>query len=155
VKNRYTEAQYYGRSRMMLDLLSDNLTTEGIKYLCVGGGGVLLNWIAFIFLRQCLQLSTIISVIIVHIILILYAFPLQKYFTFQNHGPIFRQFAKFAVNASWYITLDFFLSWAIIDVLGIMPVYGKAIGLGILTPLSFTLQKLWVFSKYSGSNLWN
>ena len=122
-----------------------DITPQIAKHLAVGASGVIVNWLVFSLLRQYFNLPTMYSIVIVHIVLISYIFPLQKYFTFKSNGNTLTAFFKFVINSLGYIAIDFFLSWFFIDFLKIMPAIGKAVGLALLTPLSFLFQKYWVF----------
>jgi len=123
----------------------NKLSIQAIKHLLVGASGVFVNWILFIVLRQFLDIPTLVSTIIVNIILIIYIFPLQKYFTFINYSNTHQQLIRFILNAIGYLILDFVFAWFFIDFMKIVPAYGKAMGLLILTPLSFISQKYWCF----------
>jgi putative flippase GtrA len=126
-----------------------DITPQIAKHLVVGASGVIVNWMVFSLLRQYLNVPTMYATVIVHIVLISYIFPLQKYFTFKSDCHTFTAFFKFVINSLGYITIDFFLAWYFVDFLKIMPVIGKAAGLALLTPLSFIFQKYWVFYHQS------
>lgn len=125
--------------------ISHDISPQLAKHLAVGASGVVVNWLVFTLLRQYFNLPTIYATVIVHIVLISYIFPLQKYFTFKSGCNTFAALFKFVINALGYIIIDFFLAWFFIDFLKIVPAIGKAIGLALLTPLSFVFQKYWVF----------
>lgn len=115
------------------------------KHLLVGGSGVIVNYLLFLLLRQYYGMSTLIASIIVHILLPCYIFPLQKYFTFQNKLETSNQIKRFLINDALYMTCDFLLATLFIDMMGLLPRTGKAIGLALLTPMSFLIQRFWVF----------
>jgi putative flippase GtrA len=131
--------------RLWNNLVPNKLGIQAIKHLLVGASGVLVNWVVFIVLRQFLNISTFVSTIIVNIILVLYIFPLQKYFTFINYSNTYQQFIRFILNSIVYLILDFVFAWFFIDFMKIVPACGKAMGLIILTPLSFISQRYWCF----------
>ena len=72
---------------------------------------------------------------------------MQKYFTFRENdkNKIISEFYKFLANHFSYTFIDFLLSILFLDILFIDVFYGKLIILVIMTPLSFALQKYWVF----------
>jgi putative flippase GtrA len=125
--------------------LPQDITPQIAKHLLVGASGVFVNWMVFSLLRQYFNVQTMYATAIVHIVLISYIFPLQKYFTFKSDCNTFTALLKFVINTLGYITIDFLLAWYFIDFLNIMPAIGKAVGLAFLTPLSFLFQKYWVF----------
>jgi putative flippase GtrA len=125
--------------------ISHDITPQIAKHLAVGASGVIVNWLLFSLLRQYFNVPTMYATVIVHIVLISYIYPLQKYFTFKSNCNTFTSFLKFIINTLGYITIDFLLAWFFIDFLNIMPVIGKGVGLALLTPLSFLFQKYWVF----------
>jgi putative flippase GtrA len=127
---------------------SRHVSLQVIKHLMVGGAGVLINWIGFSVLRHS-GLTTLTSTLIVHAVLLVCIFPLQKHFTFNQESRTRQQIVRFLVNDAGYITLDFLFAWLFIDVIGLLPVIGKACGLIILTPISFLSQRLWVFASKS------
>jgi putative flippase GtrA len=129
--------------------IPNDITPQIAKHLAVGASGVIVNWMAFSLLRQYFNVPTMYATGIVHIILISYIFPLQKYFTFKSDGNTFSALFKFIINTLGYITLDFLLAWYFVDFLNFMPAIGKAAGLAFLTPLSFLFQKYWVFYDQS------
>lgn len=116
-----------------------------IKHLLVGGSGVLVNYFLFLLLRQYYGMSTLVSSIIVHILLLCYIFPLQKYFTFESPLETSSQIKRFLINDGIYMSGDFLLATLFIDILDLLPMYGKAIGLALLAPISFMIQRFWVF----------
>jgi putative flippase GtrA len=125
--------------------ISNDVTPQLAKHLLIGASGVIVNWLVFTMLRQYLNVSTMSATIIVHIVLISYIFPLQKYCTFRSNCNTFSALIKFTINTLGYLSLDFLLAWVFIDFLNILPAIGKACGLTFLTPLSFLFQKYWVF----------
>ena len=124
---------------------STGLREQVLRHLIVGGSGVAVNWLAFTLLRQYVGASTLISTLAAHGLLLALIFPAQKFFTFKSPATMHRQIARFLMNDAFYLSGDFALATLIIDVLGVTPALGKAIGLLILTPLSFASQKFWVF----------
>ncbi|MBI2725084.1 MAG: GtrA family protein [Polaromonas sp.] len=120
-----------------------------IRHLIVGGSGVVFNWVAFSVLRHFTALGTLQSTLLVHAVLLATIFPLQKLFTFKKKKHGSRQAIRFLINDVGYITLDYLLAVAFIDMLGLPIWFGKGCGLAILTPLSFLSQRLWVFSDAS------
>jgi len=119
-----------------------------IKHLIVGSSGVIVNYFLFITLKKA-EFTTLESVVITHIVLISYIFPLQKYFTFgDNKGDELKtptQITRFLLNDLWYSSLDFLLSMLFIDILGLPSKIGKICALAILTPMSFLIQRYWIF----------
>ncbi len=120
-----------------------------IRHLIVGGSGVVFNWVAFSLLRHFTALGTLQSTLLVHAVLLATIFPLQKLFTFKKKRHGSRQAIRFLINDAGYITLDYLLALAFIDILGLPVWVGKGCGLAILTPLSFLSQRLWVFADTS------
>lgn len=120
-----------------------------VRHLFVGGSGVVFNWVAFSLLRHFTALGTLESTLLVHAVLLATMFPLQKLFTFKKKRHGSRQAVRFLINDAGYITLDYLLALAFIDILGLPVWLGKGCGLAILTPLSFLSQRLWVFAAAS------
>lgn len=129
------------------ELIDDPKTRwQIVRHLLVGGSGVIVNYVLFIILRQYYEFSTLISSIIVHIVLVCYIFPLQKYFTFSNPLNTSSQIFRFLANDVLYSSGDFLLAYLFIDLIGLSPFFGKAFALALLTPMSFIIQRFWVFS---------
>lgn len=124
-----------------------------IRHLSVGGAGVLINWMSFYCFRDILGYSTFISTAITHLFLFVVIFPLQKFFTFKNRDMPSgrRQAVFFLVVDCVYFSLDFLLAVLFVDIVGLQPAIGKICGLALLTPLSFYVQKVWIFSGKKGS----
>lgn len=124
----------------------DHAAHQLIRHLIVGGSGVIFNWVAFSLLRHFTTLGTLQCTLVVHAVLLATIFPLQKLFTFKKKKHGSRQAIRFLINDVGYITLDYLLALAFIDILGLPAWLGKGCGLAILTPLSFLSQRLWVFA---------
>lgn len=122
-----------------------HVRAQVIRHLIVGGGGVLFNWVTFTLLRQYTGFNTLESTLIVHILLLIMMFPMQKFFTFKSRSKTRRQIARFLINDAGYMAVDYLLAALFIDWLGLVPAVGKGLGLAILTPLSFASQRYWVF----------
>jgi len=125
---------------------SQHISAQAVRHLMVGGTGVLINWTLFSFLRGYLEFSTLSSTLICHAVMIACIFPMQKFFTFNERSRPHRQFVKFLINDAFYITFDYLFAYLFIDVIGLIPVVGKLLGLALLTPMSFMSQRFWVFA---------
>jgi putative flippase GtrA len=121
------------------------LCGQAVRHLMVGGTGVIFNWFIFSALRQNTELSTLQCTLLVHAVLLFTIFPIQKFFTFRNIDRARPQMARFLINDFAYVSMDFLLANLFIDILQLQPIVGKAIGLMILTPMSFAMQRFWVF----------
>jgi putative flippase GtrA len=117
------------------------------RHLAVGGTGVCFNWLAFSALRHFTTLGTLGSTLIVHALMLVSIFPLQKLFTFKKreHGRV--QAVRFLINDAGYLTLDYSFAYFFIDFMDLPTLVGKACGLALLTPLSFMSQRFWVFRR--------
>lgn len=128
-------------------LNSEHAKWQFLRHAAVGGSGVIVNYFLFLTLREHYGFSTLQASLIVHAVLISYIFPLQKYFTFTSSLESWKQIRRFLINDMIYISMDFTMSWLFIDLLGLHPWLGKFIALALLTPMSFMIQKYWVFDK--------
>lgn len=131
----------------LVQRVSENARLRGqaVRHLMVGGTGVILNWLIFSALRQNTGLSTLQCTLLVHALLLVTIFPIQKFFTFKSTERARPQMARFLINDFAYVSIDFLLATLFIDKLQLQPIVGKAIGLMILTPMSFAIQRFWVF----------
>jgi len=116
-----------------------------IKYLVVGGVGVALNFLGFMVLYDFFGFSILFSVLWMHIIILLVTFILQRRFTFQSQLPVNLVLKKFLITDLMYVGSDYALTAIFISLLNFTPWIGKASCLAILTPLSFLMQRFWVF----------
>lgn len=128
-------------------LNSEHAKWQFFRHAAVGGSGVIVNYFLFLTLREHYGFSTLQASLIVHVVLISYIFPLQKYFTFSSSLESWGQIRRFLINDMIYISMDFTMSWFFIDWLGLHSWLGKFIALALLTPMSFMIQKHWVFDK--------
>ena len=126
-------------------LHSESARFQVVRLLMVGGSGVVFNWVVFSLLRHFTSLSTLECTAIVHVVILVVVFPLQKLFTFKKRDRGHVHMARFLVNDAGYVALDYALAYAFIDMLGLPAFIGKGCGLMILTPLSFLSQRYWVF----------
>lgn len=117
------------------------------RHAVVGGSGVIVNYALFLALREHFGFSTLQTSLIVHAVLISYIFPLQKYFTFSSSLESWGQIRRFLINDLIYLSMDFSMAWLFIDFYGLPFWVGKGLGLALLTPISFMIQKYWVFCE--------
>lgn len=130
-------------------LRADHATWQFYRHAAVGGSGVIVNYVLFWVLREHFDFSTLTASLIIHAVLISYIFPLQKYFTFSSSLATWLQIRRFLINDMIYFSMDFSLAWLFIDWFGLSSWLGKALGLALLTPMSFMIQRHWVFCKPS------
>lgn len=126
-------------------MTANHVFWQFMRHAAVGGSGVVINYVLFGILRHHYGYSTLTSTLIVHCVLLLYIFPLQKYFTYFAPLETWQQIRRFMINDAIYITSDFSLAWLIIDFFGVHPWIGKIVALAMLTPMSFMIQRKWVF----------
>lgn len=130
-------------------LFADHATWQFFRHAAVGGSGVIINYVLFWVLRERFGFSTLTTSLIIHVVLICYIFPLQKFFTFTSSLATWAQIRRFLINDLIYFSMDFSLAWLFIDWFGLPSLLGKALGLALLTPMSFLIQRHWVFHKTS------
>lgn len=123
-----------------------------IRHLFIGGTGVILNYIFFQILFKIIHLNVFFSTVVTHILLIIIIFPLQKRFTFFSNGIFKKEFLKFVINDLLYISLDYTFSWIFIIYFGMGSYTGKALALFVLTPISYIIQRHWVFKERTIKN---
>lgn len=115
------------------------------KFLLIGGLGVFVTWLSFVILKEKTLLTTLEIVIAVHFFVLFLTFLLQKHITFKSKAKTTETLSRFVVNDLIYLSLDYTFSYLFVDYFELEPAIGKFIALGLLTPISYTIQSRWVF----------
>jgi putative flippase GtrA len=116
-----------------------------LLFLLIGFLGVLINWLSFIILKLYTNMNLIFILIIVHFIVFIITYFLQKLYTFENRSPQSYSIYKFLINGLFYFIFDYILTYFFVNYLLIHPSIGKLLPFIFLTPFSYYVQKNWVF----------
>ena len=122
-----------------------SLKAELTKYFLIGTSGVFIDLLTLILLKEFFGLNPVISVIINQLIMIVYIFCLNKYWTFKNKTMPQRQLVRFMI----LFIVNYFIS------IGIMYYFNKIMNfdyriirianIAVSTFWNFALYKYWVY----------
>ena len=117
-----------------------------LRHLIIGGSGVCFNYTATLFFVTYLALNIFLAVTIIHTLLIIYIFFMQKNFTFLSEGKKSLLFIRFIVFSLAYYLIDFSATTYLINSLNLDLWLAKIILLTAITPLSFVIQRTHIFN---------
>jgi len=117
---------------------------ELVRYFCVGGGAVFIDFITYMAMIGPLNLNQSLSKGISYVLGALFAFAINKLWTFDSNRKTHEAFLRFAVLYATTFTLNVcinaFTLW-----LGFIAVIGFVLATATSILLNYIGQKFWVF----------
>lgn len=122
------------------------LKMELIKYLFTGGGAVLIDFFVYELLTVLMGWNPSISKGTSYIAGALFAFTLNKFWTFESDAPIRRAFVKFSVLYTLTFSANVGIHALFIWLLS-LELFAFAIATFTSIVLNYIGQKFWVFKE--------
>jgi putative flippase GtrA len=116
-----------------------------LRYLIVGMSSLILDVCLFLFFHQVLRIPLLVANCLSLSIVILYAFQLQKRFTFQVEGKTIRRFGFFVVQIGVAALLNNLLLYLFVTVCGWHPAIAKLVDTAIVFFWNYTFSRIVVF----------
>jgi len=117
---------------------------ELVKYVCVGGGAVLIDFIAYMIMIERLGFNHSISKGLSYIFGALFAFAINKLWTFESARKTHEAFIRFATLYATTFTANVLIN-ALFLWLEFVPVVGFTFATATSVVLNYLGQKFWVF----------
>lgn len=114
---------------------------QKIRFLMVGGFNTLCSYLLFIFLIECINFPYQISLIIQYLITINLSIITMRYYVFQSHNPILKEYSKASfVYLSMFI-LNYLSLFLMINILNINQIIAQGIYTIFSTIILFIIHK--------------
>lgn len=117
---------------------------EIVKYICVGGGAVLIDFIAYMIMIERLGMNHSVSKGISYILGALFAFAINKLWTFESKRKTHEAFIRFVLLYAATFTANVLINATFLWI-GFVPVIGFAFATVTSVVLNYVGQKYWVF----------
>jgi putative flippase GtrA len=117
---------------------------EIVKYVCVGGGAVLIDFISYMIMIERLDMNHSVSKGISYILGALFAFAINKLWTFESKRKTHEAFIRFALLYASTFTANVLINATFLWI-GFVPVIGFAFATVTSVVLNYVGQKYWVF----------
>lgn len=118
-----------------------------IRHVLVGGASAVLNYSLFTLLFNYFHVSVYISNIVTYAVAVVITYILQKFYTYRDRKPSFVQPLMFLSLSIAYSILDSFIIDLLLTHTAVISYLCKFISLSILLPISFIIQRLFIFKQ--------
>lgn len=117
-----------------------------IKFSIVGGTGVVVDFVVYVFLTRVWHWQYLLAATISFIFAVTSNFILNRYWTFKvDSKNITAEYVKFFLVAVGGLIWTLFFLYIMVDIFGWYDLVAKIIVLAIVVNWSFWLQKYWTF----------
>jgi putative flippase GtrA len=117
---------------------------ELVKYVCVGGGAVLIDFLSYMIMIERFGMNHSVSKGISYVLGALFAFAVNKLWTFESKRKTHEAFIRFTMLYASTFTANVLINATFIW-LGFVPVIGFAFATVTSVVLNYVGQKYWVF----------
>jgi putative flippase GtrA len=129
-----------------------SIRRQFVKYFIVGLGAVILDMATLLFLKEALGIPPVIAVTINQLIVLVYVFTLNKYWSFKEHSPSHRQIIRFGavvvLNYCFSVTAMYIFN----NILKLNYVLIRLASIALAVSWNFFLYKYWVYAKPAAEN---
>jgi putative flippase GtrA len=120
---------------------------ELIKFSVVGGSGYVVNLAVYIGLLKGLELHYLPAAACSFVVAVTNNYFWNRHWTFRDHrGHLYYQGLRFLLVSIAALGLNLGLLKGLVD-LGLGKIVGQAIAIILVTPFSFSANKLWSFRR--------
>lgn len=120
---------------------------QGIKYLFVGGTSFLLDVSLLIIAKEVVSIPPTCAIIFIQVVVLLYNFLLNKYWSFQNTQKTHRQFVRYMSLAGVNYIFGVVAMYVGHDVLSYDYRLVRVLTVAVTVLWNFVLYKFWVYKK--------
>lgn len=121
---------------------------ELIRYCCVGFGAVVIDYLSYIFMMDLFMLNASFSKGVSYILGALFAFTLNKIWTFKTDVPTHKAFGRFSVLYLSTFTANVVINATLLW-LGLWVTIAFTAATATSIVLNYVGQKFWVFRGQS------
>lgn len=122
-----------------------SLRREFTKYFIVGFSGFFLDMSLLIFVKQIFSIRPVFALICTQVVLVVYNFTLNKYWSFRNKEMPHKQFVRYFILAIWNYTFGIIIMFLLNEKIGIDYKLVRVFTLSISISWNFLLFKYWVY----------
>jgi len=122
-----------------------------LRYLIVGMSSLILDVCLFLFFHQLLRIPLILANCLSLSVVILYAFHLQRRFTFQVEGKAIQRFGFFVVQIGVAALLNNLLLYLFVNMFRWHPAIAKLVDTAIVFFWNYTFSRIVVFRESSSA----
>ncbi len=117
---------------------------EGVRYVLVGGGAVLIDFLSYMLMGERLGMNQSFSKGISYILGALFAFAINKLWTFESKRKTHEAFMRFVLLYAATFTANVMINAAFLWI-GFVPIIGFTFATVTSVVLNYMGQKFWVF----------
>ena len=117
---------------------------EGVRYVLVGGGAVLIDFLAYMLMGEHLGMNQSFSKGVSYILGALFAFAINKLWTFESTRKTHEAFMRFVLLYASTFTANVMINAAFLWI-GFVSIVGFTFATVTSVVLNYIGQKFWVF----------
>jgi putative flippase GtrA len=136
----------------MLKKLIKHLWTfrrEFAKYFIVGISGVVIDMGLLVLFKEVFAIPPVWAVVIIQLLMIVYIFLLNKYWSFRNKEVDHRQLVRFLILAGFNYLFSVLVMYIFNDLLGFEYKLVRLATIAVMVSWNFFLYKHWVYANNS------
>ena len=124
-------------------------TRQFFRYVIVGITGTLLDIATLFVFKEYVHLTPVFSVVLNQIIMLVYIYVLNKYWTFKSEGNIGLEMVRLYIVFGLNYGIAIAWMWFGHDILGAQYLLVRIANIACSTLWNFILYRLWVFKPTS------
>ena len=123
------------------------LNKQFFRYVVVGGTGTLLDVAILYVFKEFFGMTPVLSVVLNQIIMLVYIYVFNKYWTFKSNGTIAGEMTRLYVVFGINYGIAILWMWLGHDILGAQYILVRLSNIACSTLWNFALYRMWVFKK--------
>ena len=124
---------------------------EFAKYTFVGCSGFVLDIGLLILFKEVFLLTATLAVILEQIVVLIYNFTLNKYWSFRNRAMPHKQLVRYLILAGWNYVFGVIMMYIFSDGMGYDYRFVRIVSVVIAVMWNFILYKHWVYADHPPS----
>ena len=121
------------------------LSPSFIKYFLAGISSVILDFSTLIAIKNIFIISATMAVAINQVLIWVYNFSINKYWTFNNRKLPHKQFAKYMILVGFNYLFSIIIMYIFSDIMGSNYLIVRFFSIAIITLWNYYLYKSWVY----------
>ncbi|MFA6514368.1 MAG: GtrA family protein [Patescibacteria group bacterium] len=117
------------------------------RFLVVGSSSALIDIGLLIFLKEKINFTPVLAVATNQIIIIIYNFLLNKYWSFETRKKPLRQFSRYVILVAFNYFASIILMYLLYSLIGIDYKIVRLVSIGLLFSCNFIAYKHWVYKE--------
>ena len=120
---------------------------EFAKYFVIGISGLVLDIATLVFFKEVFLLGATLAVVLNQIILVVYNFTLNKYWSFKNKALPQKQFVRYIILFAFNYLLAVLLMYVFSNKFGFDYRLVRVLNIALAVSWNFFLYKYWVYQS--------